>query len=122
MVCAFPKADGFLTCITNIGDQICPVGWPTRRLVYLNSQACGCQCESPVGDSCSATVTVYADGACSNALGSVMVSSDQPKACLDVIPGAAFGSKSSTPPDYKAGTCVPSKIDEGAPFTICCAP
>jgi len=122
MVCAFPKADGFLTCITRLGDQQCPDGWPTRHLVFLNEQACGCQCQSPIGDSCSATVTVYVDSACSQSLGSVMVSSDQPKACVDVTPGSAFESKSSTPPVYHAGTCAPSAFNEGAHFTYCCMP
>jgi hypothetical protein len=122
MVCAFPKTDGFLTCITDIGDQQCPAGWTTRHLVYLNSQACGCQCDKPVGDSCSASITVYEDGACSNSLGSVMVSSDQPEACVDVTPGSAFKSKSSTPPVYKSGICTPSTFDEGEPFTVCCVP
>jgi hypothetical protein len=122
MVCAFPKTDGFLTCITNVGDQKCPASWTTRHLVYLNSQACGCQCSSPVGDSCSASITVYEDGACSNPLGSVMVSSEQPNACVDVTPGSAFKSKSSTPPVYKSGICTPSTFDEGEPFTVCCAP
>lgn len=122
MVCAFPKADGFLTCITGTGDQTCPDGWPTKHAVYLNSQACGCNCGPPVGDSCSATVTVYSDDACSQPLGSILVSSDQPKGCVDVTPGSAFKSKSSTPPVYKAGTCTPSTFDEGEPLTFCCLP
>lgn len=121
-VCAFPKEAGFLTCITSIGDQQCPAGWPTRHLIFLNSQACGCQCKSPVADSCSATVTVYEDDACSKPLGSVVVSSDQPQGCVDVAPGSAFGSRSSTPPVYKAGTCAPSTLNEGEPFTFCCVP
>lgn len=122
MVCAFPKTEGFLTCIVQLGDQECPDGWPTKHRVFPNSQACGCQCSSPVGDSCSATVTVYKDGACSQPLGSVMVSSDQPKGCVDVTPGSAFGSKSSTPPVYKAGTCTPATLTEGAHLTFCCLP
>lgn len=122
MVCTFPKEAGFLTCITRPGDQQCPDGWPARHLIFFNDQACGCQCNSPAGASCSATVTVYKDGACSQPLGSVMVSSGQPKACVDVTPGSAFGSKSSTPPDYKAGTCTPMSFDEGAPLTACCLP
>jgi hypothetical protein len=122
MVCAFPNSDGFLTCIIKSGDNACPAGWPRRHLVYPNSQACGCVCGSPVGDSCSATVTVYSDGACFNPLGSAMVSSDQPQGCTDVAPGSALGSKSSTPPVYKAGTCAPSAIAEGTPVTFCCLP
>ena len=121
-VCAFPTTDGFLTCVVNLGDQQCPDGWPTKHLVFSNSQACGCQCDKPVGDSCSATVTVFEDGACANPLGSVVVSSDQPQGCVDVAASSAFGSKSSTPPIYKAGTCTPKTVTEGAPFTFCCLP
>lgn len=122
MVCAFPKTDIFRTCVTIVGDRMCPDGWFNKHLVYLDSQACGCNCGGPVGDSCSATVTVYSDGACSQPLGSVMVSSDQPKGCVDVAPGSPFKSKSSTPPVYKAGTCTPAAFSEGDPFTFCCLP
>ena len=122
MVCAFPTSAGFLTCIVDLGDQLCPDGWPTKHLVFPNAQACGCQCKSPVGESCSATITVYKDGACSQPLGSVMVSSGQPKGCVDVAAGSAFGSKSSTPPIYKAGTCTPAPLTEGSPVTFCCLP
>ena len=122
MVCGFPKTDGLLTCIAQLGDQQCPDGWPIRHLVFLNDQACGCRCQNPVGDSCSATVTVYADGACSQPLGSVMVSSNQMNACVDVAAGSPFKSKSSTPPVYMAGTCASSAVDFGAHQTYCCAP
>ncbi len=122
MICGFPKTDGLLTCIAQLGDEECPDGWPTRHLMFLNSQACGCQCQNPVGESCSATVTVHADDACTQPLGSVTVSSDQPKACVDVAAGSTFKSKSSTPPVYKAGTCAPSAIDFGAHQTYCCLP
>jgi hypothetical protein len=122
MVCAFPKSDGFLTCVTNLGDQQCPDGWPTKHVVYPNSQACGCQCNAPVGDSCSATVSVFQDGACSQLLGSVLVSSDKSQGCVDVAAGSPIGSKSATPPDYKAGTCTTATITEGTPITYCCLP
>lgn len=121
-VCTFPKSEGFLTCVLKLGDNACPDGWPTKHVVWPDSQACGCQCSSPVGDSCSATVTVYEDGACSKAIGSVMVSSDQPKGCVDVVPGSAFGSKSATPPVYTAATCTPETLTEGKPLTFCCLP
>ena len=90
--------------------------------MFLNSQACGCQCQKPVGESCSATVTVHADDACTQPLGSVTVSSDQPKACVDVAVGSTFKSKSSTPPVYKAGTCEPSASDFGVHQTYWCLP
>jgi hypothetical protein len=121
-VCTFPQSNGFLSCIIKSGDNACPDGWPTKHVVWTNDQACACQCGAPVGDSCSATVTVYKDDKCSQPLGSVMVSSDQPKGCVDVPPGSAFGSKSSTPPLYQAGTCTPSAFAEGASVTFCCLP
>lgn len=122
MVCAFPNEPGFLTCITRPGDQQCPDGWPVRHLIFLNDQACGCRCDSATGASCSATMTVYEDGACTQALGSVMVSSGQPKGCVDVTPGSAFASMSSTPPVYKAGTCTPQMFTQGQHLTACCLP
>src|SRR5262249_29884102 len=122
-VCAFPMSPGFMTCITKLdGTAACPDGWTVRRVEHMNSQACGCPCGGPAGDSCSTTVTVYEDGACSQPLGSVMVSSDMPQACVNVAAGSAFGSKSATPPVYKAGTCAPMAATEGTPFTFCCLP
>jgi hypothetical protein len=123
MICAYPKTDGFLTCISKLSKTAveCPDGWPVKHLFFGNDYACGCTCSAPNGDSCSATVTVYEDGACSNALGSVMVSSDQPEACVNVLAGSAFGSKFSTPPVYKAGTCTPSPT-QTHPQTFCCLP
>ena len=123
MICAFPKTDGFLTCIVDLSKKAieCPDGWPAKHVVWSNDYACGCTCGAPSGDTCSATVTVYEDGACSKPLGSVMVSSDQPKGCIDVTPGSPFGSKSSTPPVYTAGTCTPSPT-QTHPQTFCCLP
>lgn len=123
MVCAYPKADGFLTCIVKLapGDIECPAGWTDKHLVFENVDACGCTCGAPGGDSCSATVTVYADTACSQPLGSLKVSSDQATGCVDVPAGSTFGSKSSTPPVYMAGTCTPATT-ESHPVTFCCLP
>jgi hypothetical protein len=121
MICAYPKAQGFLTCIVKFGDVECAAGWTEKHLVFENADACGCTCGAPSGDSCSATVTVYKDGACLQPLGSVMVSSNLPKACVDVTAGSAFGSKSSTPPIYQAGTCAPSPTPTH-PSTFCCLP
>jgi hypothetical protein len=119
-VCAFPESDGFLTCIIKVGDNACPEGWPTKHLVWPNGQACGCQCGPPAGASCSTTVTVFEDSACTMPIGSVEVSTDQPQACLNVAAGSTFGSKTATPPVYKAGTCTPSTLPEGKPLTFCC--
>jgi hypothetical protein len=120
MVCVYPKFDGFLTCIIKFDENACPAGWPTRHIVYTNDDSCACTCSDPMDDSCSSTVTVYEDGACSQPLGSAMVSSDQPQACVNVPHGSAFGSKSATPPVYNSGTCTPSTGPATQPLTFCC--
>jgi hypothetical protein len=119
-VCAYPNFPGFTVCTENVGDVACPDGWPTKHLFFASDRACYCSCGAAVGESCSATVTVYTDGACSNPLGSVMATSDQPAACLDVAPGSGLGSKSAMV-SYQPGTCAPV-LAAPAPLTVCCLP
>jgi hypothetical protein len=119
-VCTFPNLPGFTVCTSNFGDVACPDGWPTKHLLFARDEACSCTCGAAVGESCSASVTVYADGACSNPLGSVMATSDQPAACLDVDAGSALGSKSAVV-SYQPGTCPPSLMPP-YPLTVCCLP
>ncbi len=121
-ICAYPDTPGFATCVSNTNnDAPCPDGWSDRHVFYNSDYACRCSCGVPVGDSCSATVTVFEDGACSKPIGSVMISSDQPAACADVMPGSTFASKSATTPVYKSGTCTPT-LTPLASLTICCLP
>lgn len=121
-VCAFPSVDGFRQCIVEFsGDVACPADWPDKHLYYDEDALCHCSCGDPVGESCSTTVTVYADGACKTPLGSTEVSASKPAACIDVPPGSVFGSKSAKPPTYIAGTCAP-KLEKSHPWTLCCIP
>jgi hypothetical protein len=122
MVCAFPASTGFMTCIQTIGKATCPAGWPTRHVVYYNELQCGCTCGAPVGDSCSATVSVYKDGACSQSLGSVVVSTDKPQTCLNVPAGSGIKGVSAGPPTYTAGTCTASPGGPAEALTFCCLP
>jgi hypothetical protein len=118
--CIYPKTDGYVTCIASDGDQACPPGWPNKHLVYYDAQACVCVCGDPVGDSCSTTLTVYADNACTSRLASVAVSSsDTPAACMNVPLGSSLGSKSATAPVYTAGTCTPT-LTKTTADTLCC--
>jgi hypothetical protein len=119
-VCAFPNLPGFSVCTEIGGDVACPEGWPTKHLFFSIDYACGCSCGAATGESCSANVTVYADGACSNALGSVIATSDQAAACLDIDAGAALGSKSALV-TYQPGTCPPM-LTPPQPTTVCCLP
>jgi hypothetical protein len=124
--CVFPKADGYLTCIISDvslqAEDTCPDGWPVKHVWYNDVDLCGCPCnpEAPVG-SCSTTVTVYTDGACSNPLLSVSVSSDQAGVCMDVVQSSAVGSMSATPVVYHPGPCNTMLVKELAQ-TLCCLP
>lgn len=119
-VCTYPNVPGFSICVFVYNDLACPEGLPTRRLLFEMPTACICACGAPAGESCSATVTAYEDGACSNPLGSVTVTSDQPAACLDVNAGAPLGSKSALV-SYHPGTCAPT-VQTTQAETVCCMP
>jgi hypothetical protein len=121
--CVFPRADGYLTCVLSAQEEdTCPAGWPVRHVWYDDDGLCGCPCDplAPVG-SCSTTVTVYADSACSDPLVSVSVSSDQAGVCMDVAPGSAVGSMSATPVVYHPGSCMSTLVKDHAQ-TLCCLP
>jgi len=121
-VCAYAKVEGFSVCLVGQGDIACPSGWNDRHLYYDDFGACTCSCGSPVGDSCSTTVTAYADAACTTSLGSVKVSSDEPPACFSVtLPGSTLGSVAATPLVYTAGTCAPT-LTKSPVSTLCCLP
>lgn len=79
-VCA-PKPSGApfgnKLCIYQTGDQMCPANWPTKRTYVdggktTDTRACtACSCGQPMGGSCTATTTLYNDGACNNAINMV---------------------------------------------------
>jgi hypothetical protein len=119
--CTVAKAPGFSLCVSSGGDTVCPEGWPDKHVVFLDIDECACSCAPPTGEKCSSTLSVYADGACSQLLGSALVSSDQAPMCIDTPPGSPFGSKSATPPLYQSGTCTPS-LTKSLPVTLCCQP
>jgi hypothetical protein len=121
-ICAYPNVNGFSVCLLapyEAGDVACPVDWPVKHLYYDDAEACACRCADPVGDSCSTTVTVFGDSACSEALASASVSSDQPAACVNVAPGSALGGIEATSPTYHAGTCAPI-LTKNPVTTMCC--
>jgi hypothetical protein len=119
-VCIYPNVPGFSVCFQGVGDLQCPDYLPKKHLVFEKSQACECGCGDASGDSCSTTVTVYEDSACSKPVGSVTATSEQPTACGDFSPGSALGSKSASL-TYTAGTCAPT-LDKTTVNTACCLP
>lgn len=120
-MCAFANGGGFSSCVLRGVDGTCPEGWPIKHLFYTLANVCTCLCGSAVGDSCSTTVTVYADGACSTPLASVLTSSDKPAQCGDVTPASMLGGISATLPTYTSGTCSP--MSAALEYdTLCCLP
>ena len=120
-VCILPNVAGFAICIFTANGTACPAGWPTQHLIFEKSSACFCSCGAAMHDECSVEVTAYGDGACTDALGSVTATSDQPAAaCFDVAPGSALGSKKAVV-TYTPGTC-PASLEKTRVQTVCCMP
>jgi hypothetical protein len=96
---------------------------------YKDHRDCSdCTCGLPVGSDCEAMISVYSDNACQAVQASNGVTS-APNFCVNVPPGIALGSKSSTPPAYISGTCATSGgVPNGGiaesimPTTFCCLP
>ncbi len=121
-VCAWPKVNGFKTCLINpYGDLPCPDGWSDKHIYYDESEFCRCSCSDPEGQSCDTKISVYSDGACSKLLGSSAVSTNTAGACINVPAGSTLGSVSATPVTYKSGKCQPS-LSKADPWTLCCLP
>ncbi|MFT3764766.1 MAG: hypothetical protein QM820_04510 [Minicystis sp.] len=129
-----PPGSGFRTCIYKDGDIECPSDfskYTEKHVVYqhfTDTRACApCSCGSPSGSSCSASISVFTDGACSSLALSATVSSAQ-AVCHDLPAGTPLGSKSATPPAYTPGTCAASggePMGEATPIqpaTYCCLP
>ena len=121
----------FSICIYHEEDVSCPDAYPAKHLVYAgfdDQRTCSpCACSAPVGGSCSATLSVFKDGACSvPLLGSVPISSSGPS-CIDLLPaGLPLGSKTVSALAYEPGTCLPSggdasgTVEASGSSTFCC--
>lgn len=93
----------------------------------VDTRACSpCTCGEPEGGACAVQATVYADDACSDFMGGVVVFSGTADACVDLPAGTALGSKHAEVKLSTPGTCNPSG---GAPtgtaaparrVTLCC--
>jgi hypothetical protein len=95
---------------------------------YQDTRTCTpCTCSAPAGGTCSSTISVYTDGACSTLAYSATVTSSGP-ACNDLPAGTPLGSKSAMPPAYAPGTCTPGggqPMGAATPTdvtTFCCIP
>ncbi|WP_437660129.1 hypothetical protein [Sorangium sp. So ce1182] len=123
--------EGFLTCIHHEGEQDCPETYPDRHVFYAgadDTRSCApCGCAEPSGASCSILASAFSDGACSQFVVGVVVSSAAPF-CGAISPGTALGSKSASTVSLDPGTCAPTGGEptggvalRGA-ATFCCRP
>jgi hypothetical protein len=120
----------FAMCLYHEADVSCPDSYPVKHLVFADfsdQRACSdCACNAPTGSTCTATLNVFKDDACSVPLLSDPVSSSA-SSCFDVAPaGLPLGSKTLTALAYQAGTCTPSggeasgTVEATGPSTFCC--
>ena len=120
----------FSMCLYNQADVSCPDTYPDKHLVYTgfdDQRTCSpCACGAPVGSSCSGSLSIFKDSACSSPLLFAPISSSN-SACFNVVPaGLPLGSKTVTALTYASGTCLPSggeatgTVEASGPATFCC--
>jgi hypothetical protein len=133
-VCGPAAPPEYRRCISLREDSPCPTGpYSERHLAFdalKDNRGCApCSCGPAVGNSCTASISVFKDDACTlPLLGTVPVSSNGPS-CFDLQPpGPPLGSKSAGPIIYSPGVCQPSggvptgSADGVSPTTFCCLP
>jgi hypothetical protein len=105
-------------CVIQDGDvAVCPAAFPERRVYYAggsDTRACSqCQCDAPVGTTCTATASTCKDP----------TTVDAPSGCLAVAAGTKVVTAPGTP---HGGACAPTggqpigAFDPGSPTTVCC--
>ncbi|MFS8069879.1 MAG: hypothetical protein ACMG6S_26235 [Byssovorax sp.] len=127
----------FKLCISRSGDPekpalACPSNYPVRSVFYdelLDDRTCSpCLCDAPTGSTCTGSISIFDDSACSAPLISTKIGAAGPL-CHDVPAGSALGSKSASEPIYSPGTCAPtggvqngSAVPDGATVFCCREP
>jgi len=108
-----------------VGGAVSATGW--GRVIHTRSCS-ACSCGQPEGASCEVHAKVYADDACTDTLGDMVLSSSEDTKCVDVMAGTALGSKRAEVLSYLPGTCAPStsevlgEVTFKHPVTYCCVP
>jgi hypothetical protein len=132
-----PPSAAFKVCTLRPGDPTkvdCPDGYPVKVVAYkkfIEGRTCSaCTCGAPTGSTCSGSISIFNNGACTGAPLVVSAAVDAiGSQCLDVKPvGAALLSKSATPPTFTSGACfagggTPDEQalpDPGTAEIICC--
>lgn len=135
LVCSPSSAPGFRACVWRYGEFSCssPELAPyTEKHVfydgYQDTRSCSaCACDPPTGSTCSSKLSIYSDSGCATMPSYTLSIDSTGPLCDDLIPGAALGSKSATPPVYMPGVCQPTGGPMGSaepigPSTLCCIP
>lgn len=121
-------------CVNQMGaggeyTSTCPKQYPNMHVfadAYTDTRACSpCTCGPPEGSACSSLVSVFADTACADQIGSVTALSSE-SMCVDIPPASPLGSKTASAPAYEPGTCpagggvMTGSLLADAPWTLCC--
>lgn len=134
-LCAPLPPPGFMLCQFFRGEDPgyeCPPGHEGPFVFHdtrSDTRGCTpCQCGEPQGADCSAVVSLFSDGACSDFLASYTLTTAMDGGCVDLPPGAALGSKLGLLAVDKLGSCAPSggepsgAVELSGPLTLCCEP
>jgi hypothetical protein len=133
--CIAPPPTNYKLCfVANDIDVAvsCPDGWTDQYVGWrdvIDTRVCSaCTCGSPEGAYCEVGASVYADDACGNERGSIVLPSNEDAKCVDLPVGTALGSKTAEILSYQEGICAPSKseivgeLELQRPVTYCCLP
>jgi hypothetical protein len=134
--CIAPPPTNYKLCLVANDINVavsCPPGWTDQHVGWrdvIDMRVCSpCTCGPPEGASCDVRASVYADDACTDGRGDlVLLSSNEGAKCVDLSVGTALGSKTAEILSYQAGTCAPSTseligdVKLERPVTYCCVP
>ena len=133
--CVMKTPPGYRLCLVAYGPlaaQTCPEAWPERHDGWKNvaeQRFCSaCSCGPPEGGFCEVRVEAFADDACGNERGSLVLTSSEGGKCVDLTSGTALAGKTAEVLSSGPGTCQPNGgeiIGEPlteVPVTYCCVP
>ncbi|APR80641.1 Hypothetical protein A7982_05988 [Minicystis rosea] len=134
--CVPAAPPGFRVCVFHDGDKDCGDPWlapyTDKHLFYdglLDTRSCSpCACDPPLGSVCTASISVYPDGACAGPSTNTNLVDSSQSICIDTLAGVGLMSKSASNVTYAPGACQPSggdpigTVEPMGPVTFCCLP
>jgi hypothetical protein len=129
---AEPPPEGFLQCVHQSGDRVCPLDYPSKHVFYKDAtdlRTCsGCSCGPPQGGVCTMKMSLFQGDSCDsgpNEISSASVNS-MTSLCFPIAAGMFLQSKSADEPGYIPGVCEASggepvgPVELVEPATFCC--